>query len=243
MAHIAYGYRELPNGDFMKYCGKCGGVGRIYEYLHREAGICYDCDGRGEFYTVSAEEYAKIMKQREYAAKRRLEKAEKKAAEERKIREETFMTLEIAVGDKIEKILANNLTADFYMNVQSDLSARIPVSIGAIEKAFEMIDQKNNATIVPSGRQEVIGEIVSVKSVADNFSYQERHITKIIVDCGTFRVYGTMPKGMYDFDGFEDMYSYKGRKIKFMATLEPSDDKGFGFFKRPTKAEWVESEA
>ncbi|MDI4667411.1 hypothetical protein K9U40_24275, partial [Xanthobacter autotrophicus] len=136
-------------------------------------------------------------------AKRRLEKAEKKAAEERKIREATFMALEMAHGEKIEKILANNLTAEFYMNVQSDLSARIPVSVSAIDKAVEMIDQKNNATIVPSGRQEVIGEIVSVKSVADNFSYQERYITKIIVDCGTFRVYGTMPKGMYDFDGFE----------------------------------------
>ena len=59
-----------------------------------------------------------------------------------------------------------------------------------------------------------------------------------------FIVYGSVPNALCAFDdelGGQRNLQH-GDKVKFSANLTPSDnDKKFGFFKRPTKAELVKA--
>jgi hypothetical protein len=95
----------------------------------------------------------------------------------------------------------------------------------------ERAERDANATEVPAGRQEVAGVVLATRTEDSPFGYN-RMVTKVLVDAGTFRVWGTLPAAI----GYAD----KGDRVKFTATLAAKPGEvGFGFFSRPTKAEFI----
>jgi hypothetical protein len=78
----------------------------------------------------------------------------------------------------------------------------------------------------PEGRVKIIGTILSVKWVDNDFGGTYKMTVKS--DEG-FRVYGSAPSSLESTE--------RGVRVEFTARCEPSqDDKAFGFFSRPTKA-------
>lgn len=73
---------------------------------------------------------------------------------------------------------------------------------------------------VPAGRQAVAGTILSTKVVHGDYGVQ----TKALVDCGGFRLYGTVPASAQ---------WRAGDAVTFTATLQPRE-LGFGFYSRPS---------
>ena len=104
--------------------------------------------------------------------------------------------------------------------------------------------RKADAEDAPTGRTTITGTVVSVKA-RDN-GFQVVHKMTVVDDRG-FKVWGSVPKALDgqtiwgENDVVEIPRVAPGERITFTATVEPSsDDKTFGFFKRPTKAEFVE---
>jgi hypothetical protein len=87
-------------------------------------------------------------------------------------------------------------------------------------------DEQSNAEPVPTGRAQVSGKILTIKSVDSQWGTSIKFLLKS--DRG-FRIWGTLPRSLDDAD--------VGSVVQFEAQIEPSpDDPAFGFFKRPTKA-------
>lgn len=84
----------------------------------------------------------------------------------------------------------------------------------------------------PIGRVTVIGKVVSVDS--KDTDYGTRHVMTVRDDSG-FTVWGSQPSALYPS---------VGDRITFTASVERSDrDECFGFFKRPTKAQLLDTVA
>lgn len=80
------------------------------------------------------------------------------------------------------------------------------------------------------GRFTIEGEVVSVKW-QDN-DYGSRQVMTVKVP-GFYLVWGSVPSALHGIE--------RGDRVRFDATVTRSDrDESFGFFKRPTKAEFVE---
>lgn len=101
---------------------------------------------------------------------------------------------------------------------------------------------------VVEGRIEVVGEVVSVKW-HDN-AYGGRLVMTVKDDRG-FAVWGSVPSALENSTEWdEEKQEWTGRgqveqgdRVRFTATIEKSDrDETFAFFKRPTKAEFIELE-
>jgi hypothetical protein len=84
-----------------------------------------------------------------------------------------------------------------------------------------------NAVDVPEGRIEITGEVVSLKAQHGDYGVQHKALIK---DDRGFKVWGSVPNAIID-----DVE--KGSRVKLTATVVQSNDKGFGFYKRPAKAE------
>ena len=87
---------------------------------------------------------------------------------------------------------------------------------------------------VTDERIEITGEVVGIKYWA-GYAYNSPDIKKIIVlDDRGFKLFGTAPSAILEAD--------RGDRVTFTAAVETSkDDTQFGFFKRPTKAQLLES--
>jgi len=91
-------------------------------------------------------------------------------------------------------------------------------------------EYKKTASEVPSGRHEVVGEVLSVK-------WKDSHYGgayKAVVKTSDYKVYGTVPSALVKICG-GDPSMLVGSTIKFTATLTPKEV-GFGFYSRPTNA-------
>lgn len=84
---------------------------------------------------------------------------------------------------------------------------------------------------VPSGLREVTGVIKAGKVTRGRYGAT----IKMLIDCGPYRLWGTLPRALENCE--------IGDRVTFKATLTPSEDLGFGFFSRPTKARKLDSES
>jgi hypothetical protein len=76
----------------------------------------------------------------------------------------------------------------------------------------------------------VAGEILSTKKVFNDFGMAWKMLVKTD---GGYKVWSTIPRELYQYRGFEQLEA--GKRIEFMATIEPSkDDPKFGFASRPS---------
>lgn len=95
---------------------------------------------------------------------------------------------------------------------------------------------------VVEGRQEVVGEVVSVKT-QDGFTYNSVRVVMTVrledSEGRVTRLWGTCPESLLDVveAASQGTGALKGRRVGFTATVTRSDrDPAFGFFKRPNKA-------
>ena len=98
------------------------------------------------------------------------------------------------------------------------------ITARSAERSKAAAEEEAKLETPPSARQEVVGKIVSFKVQDTQFG----PVTKILVACETYKLYGTLPRSCDDAKRFD--------VIKFTATITPKEC-GFGFFSRPAKAE------
>ena len=83
----------------------------------------------------------------------------------------------------------------------------------------------------PTGRVAITGEVLSTKWQDSAYG---RSLKMLVKDDRGFKVWGSVPSSMNP---------NRGDRITFMAAVQPSqDDEKFGFFKRPTKAMFLDEE-
>lgn len=118
----------------------------------------------------------------------------------------------------------------------------------ALEKLARQQEKEETATVklpTPTGAEVVTGTVVSTKWV-DGYAYGTSTLKMLVEDDRGFRVWGTVPSKL-GIAVNDDGHRYhrevaKGDRVTFTATVEPSnDDAYFGFYKRPRKAEVLET--
>jgi hypothetical protein len=105
--------------------------------------------------------------------------------------------------------------------------------------------RRANAESIPVGKVEVEGVVVSTRLVESDFGRTLK--MKVVSDAG-WSVWGSVPKallGSWEWVDGDPVTTNApveiGDRVRFTATIEPSeDDRLFGYFKRPTKAEIIE---
>lgn len=82
---------------------------------------------------------------------------------------------------------------------------------------------------VPAGRVEVTGTVISTREEWSQYGTQHK---ALVEDDRGFRLWGNLPSAIYRAE--------KGDRVTFVAALTASrDDEFFGFWKRPTKAAFL----
>lgn len=103
-----------------------------------------------------------------------------------------------------------------------------------------------NWTSAPTGKQRVTGKVVHTKYVDNPYGYGASTLKMLVIvtneDGTSWKCWGTCPTKVWDRWETNDHgqghtpIEVKGTALQFTATFEPSsDDKGFAFFKRPSK--------
>jgi hypothetical protein len=88
----------------------------------------------------------------------------------------------------------------------------------------------------------VAGTIISVKGEQDRYSYYDKLVWKMTVECDGYRVWGTVPsilvRNPIKSEQFEAL---KGQRVRFVAELVASKggDPSFAIFKRPKDAQII----
>lgn len=83
---------------------------------------------------------------------------------------------------------------------------------------------------VPAGRVEVTGTVISTR---EEWSQYGTQFKALVEDDRGFRLWGNLPSAIYRAE--------KGDRVTFVAALAASsDDEYFGFWKRPTKADFID---
>ena len=85
---------------------------------------------------------------------------------------------------------------------------------------------------VPAGRVEVTGTVISTR---EEWSQYGTQCKALVEDDRGFRLWGNLPSAIYRAE--------KGDRVTFVAALTASrDDEFFGFWKRPTKAAYLDEQ-
>lgn len=211
-------------------CGKCAGVGRLWIYAHREAGICYGCMGKGIQWQGTRAELDAIEARREKRRQQRVARAEREQAK----RQQRFDAW-LAGNPGAQQIAIHQTeTNTFVIDLQNAMASGRTLSDRQIEAGVQSVNRDNEraeqrrkqdaeATNAPEGRIEVEGTVVSFKTYESQWGITH----KMLVDCGTYRLFGTIPAAISKVE--------QGQRVTFTAQVEPKE-RGFGTFKRPTKA-------
>ena len=105
---------------------------------------------------------------------------------------------------------------------------------------------KAEALPVPLGKVIIEGQVAKIKTIYNDYGSTDK--MRVVSDDG-WAVWGSIPKSISgtlveDEDHWNGCYFENavevGDRVRFVATIEASDDPAFGFFKRPTKAEIIE---
>jgi hypothetical protein len=221
------------DGNVVTYCGRCDGKGRIAHFGHVFSGVCFECNGGGgrKVTTVQAEQ--KKAHNRVLAQARKDRKEAEKAAAQETARVKWLESLTDTQKAAVERAIADT-GEGFFASLGSQASVR-PLTdrqVSALVAAYDRQDAEKAVSVpAPEGRVVVVGTVVKVAYVSDNYSYTEKYTTKITVksDAG-YTVYVTAP-GEIDLGD-----ELKGKRVQFTATLTRSDrDESFAFGKRPSK--------
>ncbi len=226
-------------------CRRCGGAGGWEGW---PGWTCFDCGGRGT-------ELRTYRKHRFEADPRTRIKKETARAAEYEARENVFEERIAELGEVGVALLAARTIErewiatenwdnepDREIRFRATLAEKLhrfgslsPAQIAAVEKGLardaEKVEQaKVTAAAGPlaAGRQTIEGEVVSVKFYESKFGGSTKML--VVLDDGR-KVFGGVPTALYSVS--------KGDRVRFAAAIETTDDPAFGYFSRPTKAEFL----
>lgn len=226
---------------------------------HREVPkACFSCNGVGYKMTTQRKINRRI-KDRERRDRKRAEEAQRKAEEIRAERERQQEQIaryraEWEANNPQAAQALTKTTGDFGQQMHSLLDEYGSLTEKQADALIRMAKEAPTA-VCPEGRMTITGEIVSVKIIDTGYGLAEKVVVR---DDDGFKVYGTLPKTLaeefwaaYHYDNGPEQVRdigggsvwtriVVGARVRFVATIEPSDDYGFGFYKRPAKAELVE---
>ena len=141
-----------------------------------------------------------------------------------------YGNLKTGTGPKSAKLIWERPTdvqgIDFGAKITEERVAREKLNNERLDKCVDLV----------SGRYEVTGIILSANSHENEYGGSNK--MTIQLPDGS-RIWGTIPSKLIwsEEHGFEDLTLLKGRSITLTATIEQKE-KGFGFFKRPSKAKF-----
>lgn len=241
-------------------CSRCGGSGRLPHYNFIQAGVCFKCNGASERMNFTVEVETKhytaerlttlnaAQDKRDAAKRAKLQAAAAAEIESKRglmnrliAIKDTVLTLGGRDNDKGNGGLAGDaatalLNAAAYGEI--NLASWVTENrVAALERSAaryaESQAQVANAPAIAEGKTEIEGTVTSTKVVESNFGYRPTYTLKMLVtaDDGN-KFWGTVPASLSEVA--------KGDRVKFSATVNPSDnDAHFAMFKRPTKASLV----
>ena len=241
---------EKKNGTFnativvSAHCKRCGGSGRLEAFSYIDNGRCFTCDGANTkgwtkdviFKVYTAERIAQLDERREK------KRAEKKALKIKTLKEDKgdlLARFEIVKGSLIA-LAERETKGDFFRSIvnaiqdeEALLDALTENRVLAYEKAHDrhtkQQEEQQNAETIKEGRYLIEGEVVSTKTVETHFGISLKMLVK---DGEGYKYWGTVPSSLI---------VEKGDKVSFTAKVKASsDDKLFGFYSRPTKAQTIE---
>lgn len=230
------------NGKELEWdnCKRCGGEGIMTQFRGTLGGICFECQGgKGEMRPIAA------LRRREQGRVRRVNQANM-ALHDRRMFHNTnvkrAMELNPAAEGWLNEINTDPFLADVWEKAfKYELSEKQLAAVGGtFDRRKERTDAKAAAEAaaveVPKGRYVITGEVLSTNLRATGFGTTILKMT--LRDERGFRVHGTAPSSLIDAIGEEEpgRGGLTGRKISFTAAVTPTDEKGFGYFSRPTKA-------
>lgn len=234
-------YRTI-NGDVYAICSRCDGTGH-YAW-NGDHDWCYRCGGdEVESTAATAEQLLENAKEtvrrtiRLWAKRDAAYAARQILVDTWKADNSEFIArLRTYEESGISFLETGNYRLDAFLGGDLEASPVSGTYRAALVRAMDDHDARkaeSAANPVPSGRETVTGRIISFKEVEDRYSYYGGQIVKMLVeDDRGWRVFGTVPSAL---SGAE-----RGDRVTFTAALEASEkDPGFGFFKRPTKAQIV----
>ncbi len=237
---------DKPRKGVSDICSRCGGTG-IYSQYH---GTCFRCGGRGidptrktwaypENWTdgqisdfidalYAKKEAARVRAQEHKIAKRdaaldyfltTLSDEDREAIQA--LLDRKFDDLNSFVSDVIGKLKQYGSISENQKNAIIDAQARDDRT--AEDRAIETA----NTPDLEEGRYTIEGEVLTTKKQDSPYGTTLKQLVKM--DDGT-KVWGTVPSAIWDID--------RGDRVRFDAKVTVSnDDRTFGFYSRPTKAE------
>lgn len=243
------GYRYLIHeGQYYRGCRRCGGSGH-YSF-DGYSSDCYECGNSSARYGVCVGNLEQAKKD---ATKRAKAKAAREAKKEQKrlalLAKREDAQLEVkAVAPEVYEFLMSDAAYNHRNSFISEMASKFQYHIPEKKWTEKMTDaiRRHLSTLaaaeadaaahpVVEGRIVIRGEILSNRIDENDYGTTYKILVK---DERGFKVWGSLAKALWD--GINEFDEVKGRGVTFSATVEASkDDKSFGFFSRPTKAEWL----
>lgn len=230
-------------------CSRCGGAGGSQAWAHT-GWTCYECGGHGtlgykEVPVYTAEKLKALQDAQAVRDEARAEKARQTIERKEKAaraREAAFLTTHKDLIDEATRYASKDgFLADVLESVTGKWSMserQEEVIRQCIEKAKQREAEEANAESCPTGRLEITGTVISMKT---RISQYGETLKMLVKDDRGFKVWGTVPRGMYDSEVNWTVDTCRGLRVTFTATIEPSsDDRLFGFYSRPAKASILE---
>lgn len=127
-----------------------------------------------------------------------------------------------------------DLVYKFHDTLEVPSTRQVECFITSLTREIERqkIRQEEQAQLTPclEGKITIIGTIVAIKDHSTPYGHTWK---MLVLDDRKFKVWGTLPNSFTTED--------KGKRISFSAKIQKSEkDPSFGFFKRPTKAKYIE---
>ena len=232
---------------FWRACSRCGGAGG---WTGWPGYTCFLCRGinpqASESVTLrvyTADQIIKVVARNAAAAAKREAKADAKHQASMDAAQSFLAANGIAAAWPL--FTAPSCDAPRAQVIVQDIVAKL-VKFGSISPAqvalvakltAELAAPKVEAVVVPvpvtDERVQVVGEVVSLKTVENQFGSTRK---MLVVTQDGWKVFGAVPSSIHGVE--------RGDQVSFQARIERSgDDAAFGFFSRPTKATLVEAAA
>lgn len=233
-------------------CGKCSGSGSVSWGVDANAAVlnadgttrivgkaCFDCHGVGQI--------SHLVSSARSTARRQVKATIAEEIRVRRFREQQEELEAAAAVELAAKVEAFNAEHADVVEALAAMTSDFGASLREQVRETGSLSENQRATVlriaaeaasdpapspVPTGRIVITGKVAALKTV-DGFRPGSSVEKVTVLDDRGFKVYGTLPSGLYRAE--------RGDRVTLTATLEPSEkDETFGFFSRPTKADFLD---
>lgn len=253
-------YERREDGSYAILCGRCGGSGQLESYRYVEGGVCFKCNGHeGPLGSLTeAEANTRYANQVRYRDRKETKRLKIVAARDERVAALAAAEPEVAAVlqaqyDETERRVPFLVSLAEQLHF-ADGHALTEKQIEAVKRFLaQRAEEAENSAPVIEGRIVVIGEVVSIKRVFNDYGDAVKVTVK---DDRGFKVYGTLAASLVqefydawlvkitdegyrvgDYGGDVWFETVTGQRVTFTATVKASaDDGSFGFYSRPTKA-------